>query len=149
MSRPRFLAVAARLEELDLATLAAAVSLLPLDRLTAIRVGSEIALLRADTTEADLIAADYAGGAYHRQHPLTSALAVDVHRYPPNGDRAEWIAYGPAGREPDLLDEPTPVDDDLPVPAARAFGRYLGKTVPVHVIDPGDVPAHLTNGVPA
>lgn len=40
---------------------------------------------------------DYPGGRWHRQNELIRHTEVMRRRYPPNGDRAEWIRYGPAG----------------------------------------------------
>lgn len=84
--------------------LAVVVSLLPVDQLLAVRVGAEVALLRADHQLDELLLADYPGGRYHRTHPLTYATELQRRRFPPNGDRDEWIRYGPDGPPlPDTL----------------------------------------------
>lgn len=60
----------------------------------AARVGLEVGELRAD---ASLVADDYAGGRFHRQHVLAEHTELQIHRYPPTGDRELWVRYGPAG----------------------------------------------------
>lgn len=90
--------LAGLLGRLDPARLAVVVSLLPVEVLGAVRVGLDVALARADHDYAELIRADYPGGRYHRQHPLLYATALARRRFPPNGNRDEWIRYGPAGR---------------------------------------------------
>jgi len=86
------------LAQLDPARLAAVISLLPPEQLLAVRVGAEVALDRADHQLAELRGADYPGGRFHRQHPLIYRTVLQRRRFPPNGDRDEWIAYGPAGK---------------------------------------------------
>ena len=89
--------LAGLLAEMPPHRLAALVSLLPVDALLAVRVGGEVALARADHQLDELLLADYPGGPYHRQHPLDAQRSLLHRRFPPNGDRAEWIRYGPAG----------------------------------------------------
>jgi hypothetical protein len=77
--------------------LAAALSLLPVELMVAVRCGAEVALARADHELAELIAQDFAGGKWHRQHPLPRVCEIDRLRWPPTGDRDLWVRYGPAG----------------------------------------------------
>ena len=40
---------------------------------------------------------DYLGGPYHRAHLIPAVTELDRRRYPPTGDRATWVRYGPNG----------------------------------------------------
>lgn len=61
---------------------------------TAARLGVEIAFGRDNA----LLLDNYVGGRWHRPNLMPSVTELERRRYPPHGDRAEWIAYGPAGR---------------------------------------------------
>lgn len=43
------------------------------------------------------LGADYLDGAYHRPNALPLLNQIDRRRWPPTGDRALWVRYGPAG----------------------------------------------------
>lgn len=43
---------------------------------------------------------DYPGGKFHQQYEMPEFSELDVRRYPPTGDRALWVRYGPAGPPP-------------------------------------------------
>lgn len=89
--------LAALLVRLGPVRLAVAVSLLPVEQLVAVRIGADVALGRADGQLAELLRADYAGGRYHRNHPLPEFTELQRRRFPPTGDRDLWVRYGPAG----------------------------------------------------
>jgi hypothetical protein len=90
--------LAEQLAQLEPARLAAMVSMLPPDAILAVRIGADVALDRADRQLAELLRADYGDGPWHRTNLLTELTELDMVRYPPNGDRAEWVQHGPAGR---------------------------------------------------
>jgi hypothetical protein len=91
--------LAEQMSQLDPARLAALVSLLPPEQLVAVAVGLDVGLLRAGQALDERLALDYdPGGRWHRVNDLLEIRELDRHRYPPNGDRAEWVTYGPAGR---------------------------------------------------
>lgn len=71
----------------DAADLGLKLSQLPHDHelVVAARLALEI---RADRMQS---AEDYPGGRYHRLHDLPERTALDKLRYPPNGDRDEWV----------------------------------------------------------
>jgi uncharacterized membrane-anchored protein len=49
-------------------------------------------------TEPSLLSRDdYPGGRFHRQHVLEEYDEILRRRWPPHGDRDEWVRYGPAG----------------------------------------------------
>ncbi|MGI5127454.1 hypothetical protein ACQEVB_11650 [Pseudonocardia sp. CA-107938] len=81
-----------QLAQVDSALLAAAVSMLPADVLLAAKVGAEIGYAR----HGQMLADDWPGGRHHRPNP-TIVSQLQRYRYPPNGDRDEWIKWGPAG----------------------------------------------------
>jgi hypothetical protein len=101
--------LAEQLGLLEPARLAAVISLLPVEQVLAVRVGAEVALDRADHQLAEMLGADYAGGRWHRQHPLPEITELQRRRWPPHGDRAEWIRFGPTG---------APLSDDQKAAAA-------------------------------
>ena len=92
--------LAGLLADLDPPRLAALVSMLPPDAVLAVRIGADVALDRADRQLAELLREDHGDGRYHREHPLPEYTRLQIDRWPPNGDRDEWIEYGPAGRPP-------------------------------------------------
>ena len=91
--------LAALLGLLDPAQLAAVISLLPAEALLAVQLGVDVALDRADAQFAAWLREDAPGGRWHRLNPLPDHTALDEARYPPHGDRTEWITYGPAGQQ--------------------------------------------------
>ena len=70
-----------------------------------------VGISRVHNTEPALLSRDdYPGGKYHRQHALDEYSEIQRRRYPPNGDRDQWVKYGPAG--PAVVPEPrAPLDD--------------------------------------
>lgn len=91
--------LAEQMSQLDPARLAALVSLLPVDAVFAVQVGADVALARAEQRLDDRLGVDYrADSRWHRVNLLAEIDELDTYRYPPNGDRAEWVTYGPAGR---------------------------------------------------
>ena len=91
------------LVQLDPVRLAAAVSLLPADVLLAVAVGVNVGMglhrMSAEAAEQVTVRAlvdDWPGGRFHRQHPLY-VPELQLRRWPPNGDRDEWVHWGPAG----------------------------------------------------
>jgi hypothetical protein len=57
--------------------------------LVAIALALEIANLRRPNPFDD-----YPGGRYHRNHPLPKYTELQRLRYPPTGDRDEWVRNG-------------------------------------------------------
>lgn len=53
----------------------------------AARYGVEFSAARAERPWLD----DYLGGRYHRQHVLPEYTEAQKRRYPPHGDRDEWV----------------------------------------------------------
>lgn len=71
----------------DAADLGLKLSQLPHDHelVVAARLALEIRAERMQSAE------DYPGGRYHRIHDLPEHTALEKLRYPPNGDRDEWV----------------------------------------------------------
>lgn len=46
---------------------------------------------------ASALGEDYADGKFHRPHELAEFSELQRRRWPPTGDRALWVRYGPAG----------------------------------------------------
>lgn len=89
-------------DEISPVELAVMLSLLPSTHvlLTAARAGLEVGALREGVP---LNLGDYAGGRFHRAHELAEHSEIQRRRWPPNGDRDEWVRYGPAGPPPTLV----------------------------------------------
>jgi hypothetical protein len=83
----RAIELADQLARIEPARLAAIISLLPLEQAHAAVVGAEVAYLRAERRLRD----DYPGGRFHRLHTLLDVQELDLLRYPPNGDRDQWV----------------------------------------------------------
>jgi hypothetical protein len=105
----------------DAADLGLKLSQLPHDHelVVAARLAME---LRADRMQSY---DDYVGGRFHRTHELPDEYTeLQKLRYPPNGDRDEWVRNGnpvtiPAQRQPTEW-TPAPAED---AGAARVRGR--------------------------
>jgi len=65
-------------------------------RQAVLAVGGSSYALAADTLDS-FLGDDYLDGRYHGQHALPAITELQRRRYPPNGDRDEWIRYGPDG----------------------------------------------------
>jgi hypothetical protein len=96
--------LAEQLRDLDPTRLAAAVSLLSADTLVAVAVGVDVGLGRhrmlaqfAEQVAVHALTDDWPGGRFHRQNPICYPTELQRRRWPPNGDRDEWIKWGPAG----------------------------------------------------
>lgn len=90
--------LAAELARLPAELLAAALSLLPAELLTAARLGVDIGHRRAGAVLDAAVAEDFIGGRWHRAPvALHTFTELQVCRWPPIGDRALWVQYGPAG----------------------------------------------------
>lgn len=70
-------------------------------RLAVLAVGGSSYVFAEDTLNTWLTE-DYIGGRYHRAHALPAYAELQRLRYPPNGDRDEWIRYGDDGPPADL-----------------------------------------------
>jgi len=61
---------------------------------------------------------DFAGGRYHRANEIAEYDSILKRRYPPNGDRDEWVQYGDAGRPAHAAQSQGQGWADLPTPGA-------------------------------
>lgn len=87
---------------------------------TAARLALEIGYARASQP---FNIEDFVGGRYHRANDIAEYSEVQKRRYPPNGDRDEWVRNGEPARIPEQRQTewtPAPADD---AGAARVRGR--------------------------